>query len=496
VLIGAEPDHGWASVIPAHLLAQLHRSLPDSFDDLPLDLDRLARVKFPAVQAATTEPLFKGTIHFVQINFTVQTPPGNFAVPTADIETAVAYTAKAAAILSAYASEYGANELAVSQTVLVHDVTLASATYGENDVHTWVNTVKTANNLPAGTCIAILNPTGVTNSAANPAQGVLGYHGKSEVPFVFVNVSGTNLTVDDANGFYAMALSHEIAEMTVDPSVDGANPEVCDPCAGNCNNQHLAFFDNDGRHLGFATSLSPEFAYAFFTSTIAKPASVTACPAPESDCDYAPPGLSWLVGLYADLLGRDPDAGGLAYWLGRLGAGESRTAVASGFLQSTEYCTAVITGLYEQLLGREPDPGGLANWVNVMERPAPLQDITRGFCNSTEYRNDNPVPDQFVESLYQRLLGRASDPGGKQYWVEALNAGRGTEFVIEQFLASTEYCTDRVTKLYQSLLGRTPDPNGLGYWVNEMVARTPFQQIQNGFLTSVEYQSRAEQRFP
>jgi hypothetical protein len=204
----------------------------------------------------------------------------------------------------------------------------------------------------------------------------------------------------------------------------------------------------------------------------------------------------WLHALYADLLDRAPDAGGLAYWTGQLDSGRSLEFVADGFLRSQEYCTRIITGLYDQLLSRTPDAGGLAGWVGTMENGTALQQIILGFCNSAEYQNNNPPPAQFVESLYERLLRRASDPGGKQFWIDALQAGRGTAYVINGFLSSQEYCNNSVTNLYLTLLGRQPDVDGLAFWVTTMSDGTPFQQIQLGFLTSPEYQMRALARFP
>ena len=206
-------------------------------------------------------------------------------------------------------------------------------------------------------------------------------------------------------------------------------------------------------------------------------------------------GLAWVYSLYADLLGRAPDAGGLDFWIGQLDAGQSLQSVANGFLQSQEYGTNIITGLYQQLLSRAPDPAGLAGWVNTMEGGTALQQIILGFCDSAEYQGNNPLPAEFVESLYQRLLARASDPAGKQGWIDALNAGRGAPDVINGFLGSQEYCNNRVTDLYLTLLGRQPDAAGLAGWVASMAGGTAFQQIQLGFLTSVEYQNRALRRF-
>jgi serralysin len=91
-------------------------------------------------------------------------------------------------------------------------------------------------------------------------------------------------------------------------------------------------------------------------------------------------------------------------------------------------------------------------------------------------------------------LGRASDPAGKQGWVDALAAGLGTVHVINGFLSSQEYCGNAVTGLYRSLLGREPDAAGLAGWVASMSGGAPFQDIQLGFLTSAEYETRAQTR--
>lgn len=51
---------------------------------------------------------------------------------------------------------------------------------------------------------------------------------------------------------------------------------------------------------------------------------------PQSDREF-------VTGLYRDLLGREPDAGGLAGWVSQLQAGMSREEVRQGFLASEEY---------------------------------------------------------------------------------------------------------------------------------------------------------------
>ena len=72
-------------------------------------------------------------------------------------------------------------------------------------------------------------------------------------PYCYSLVFTENLTIADPGHFYADKLSHEIAEMIVDPKGDDSNPEVCDPCAGNCNNIWFTLFDNNGVYMGGTT---------------------------------------------------------------------------------------------------------------------------------------------------------------------------------------------------------------------------------------------------
>src|SRR5262249_55019242 len=72
--------------------------------------------------------------------------------------------------------------------------------------------------------------------------------------------------------------------------------------------------------------------------------------------------------FYATYLHRAADASGRASWVSALQRGVSETDVAAGFLTSGEYrqahvsTRAYLVGLYADVLGRAPDAGGLAGW--------------------------------------------------------------------------------------------------------------------------------------
>ena len=127
------------------------------------------------------------------------------------------------------------------------------------------------------------------NTDADPTQGVGGYHGLASVPYCFVNAMGSGFTISDPQNLYALALSHEIAEMVVDPRANLANPEVCDPCGPNCQTAWIDYFDAQGAYLGTSQRSPPSFAYGFFINGIVRPDEATACPAPGAACNYPPP---------------------------------------------------------------------------------------------------------------------------------------------------------------------------------------------------------------
>ncbi len=283
-----EPPGGFGSRVPRELLARLHTAVP------PKDLERvpglaaaLARSPVPRPRAAAAKPLFKGTLVFVAVNF--RTNQGFVTVPPADLSVAMDFTRLAIVPISAYASQYGPNGLKVADQAVPFAANVPQGTYNDQVLQGWVNAIATANKVPADSCVVILNPQGVVNTDADPSQGIGGYHGLANVPYSFVNVMGTGLTVKDEANVYALALSHEVEEMTVDPRADLGNPEVADPCSGNCGVMWLDYFDTAGRYIQSLQTVPPPFDYAFFINAVVRPASATACPAPGPACAYAPP---------------------------------------------------------------------------------------------------------------------------------------------------------------------------------------------------------------
>ena len=245
-----------------------------------------------AAGATFAGPLLQGTVYLANVNFAGTGGP--WSIPAADLATVVQYLGRAVTPIAAYASQYGPTRVAAGGLLAPFTATVTNGQYTDHQLQGWINQIAQAGNLPAGSAVLVLNPPGVVNQDAKESGGVgvLGYHGLASVPYSFVNALGSGFTPDDRADLYAEAVSHEIAEMTVDPRADGSNPEVCDGCGTNCRgpSAYRSFFDASGHYLGSDTAFPPPFPFEFFVSAIARPVAAADCPAPTTSCAYPPPG--------------------------------------------------------------------------------------------------------------------------------------------------------------------------------------------------------------
>jgi hypothetical protein len=200
----------------------------------------------------------------------------------------VQYAQRAIVPINEYATAYGTTHSSVSPDVLTYSVNIRRPSYRDSDVKAWANDIATKNNLPSTDAVVIPSPQGL--SAAN-VDANAGYHGFANLPYTIFGVYAQNLTMQDANDTFAMVVSHEIAELVVDPRANDANPEVCDPCDLNCGQRNLnrAYFDAQNKYIATVSALPPPFDFSYYICAVVKPAGAGGCPAPSADCVYAPP---------------------------------------------------------------------------------------------------------------------------------------------------------------------------------------------------------------
>ncbi len=129
-----------------------------------------------------------------------------------------------------------------------------------------------------------------------------------------------------------------------------------------------------------------------------------------------------LADLYATAFGRQPDASGSAYWRDVLKGGTRFDDIGSYFFASDEYYNgaggndrAYVQRLYRDVLHREADAEGLAYWVGLMDRNE-LSRIQVGkyFFVSIESRRDRTT------RMYSRVMGFAPAESSIVYWSNRL----------------------------------------------------------------------------
>jgi hypothetical protein len=143
---------------------------------------------------------------------------------------------------------------------------------------------------------------------------------------------------------------------------------------------------------------------------------------------------------YQTYLGRLPDPAGLANWLNFLGVGNTIGQMESGFVASDEYYAQAgstdsgwVAKLYHDVLGRQAGSSEIAYWVGQLNGGASRTQVSMGFLLSTEHLS------AVIDGYYLHFLGRNLDPTGQQTWVSAIQAGGRLEEVIGGIIASAEY---------------------------------------------------------
>jgi len=205
---------------------------------------------------------------------------------------------------------------------------------------------------------------------------------------------------------------------------------------------------------------------------------------------------SWVLAAYEDFLDRAPTEPERAATVARLGAGTTRATIARELSTTAEWIEVSIRRFYLDTLDREPDAAGLAFWIGeVQSKRRPLAAVAASFYSSPEYyANAGGTDADWVADLYEKVLHRPAQPGDIVFWVDRTRAqGRGK--VAATIYGSLESRRDRVTLLYDALLDRAPETGGLAYWADR-IATTGDLALAVNLVVSPEYVDRAQVRFP
>jgi hypothetical protein len=209
---------------------------------------------------------------------------------------------------------------------------------------------------------------------------------------------------------------------------------------------------------------------------------------------------SFVTAAYQDYVGRAPTETELANGLDVVGDASSiqrRSQFTTVLATSDTYLGAVVNKLYVDTLGRTGDPGGVAYWTNQLRTGTVTVAQTAGlFYSSPEYFSGfgNNDLTTWVTDLYQKVLLRAPDQRGLDYYVDL--AKRTNRYTVAYPLyQSTESAQTRTKALYQHFLGRPADQGGLDYWASRIPALGDVALASNLTLSD-EYLGKAATRYP
>jgi len=190
-----------------------------------------------------------------------------------------------------------------------------------------------------------------------------------------VEITGEGrITVDAGNGNDQITIASDTAQATVDGG-NGFDRANMDDSRGN---HHFTMVDGILTLNSSPTQLENVEVVQFQDgiSVIAEDASTAE-----------------VARLYEVVFDREADLGGLEYWINKADSGESMSDIATGFVTSQEFHNEFgsvsnedfLANLYQGMAGRDPDAEGLAYWLGQMEDKGLSQaDVALQFAGSQE----------------------------------------------------------------------------------------------------------------
>jgi hypothetical protein len=152
--------------------------------------------------------------------------------------------------------------------------------------------------------------------------------------------------------------------------------------------------------------------------------------------------------LYFATFLRVPDYAGLVFNAGLVRNGTlTHTQLANYFAASPEFIATYgaldnvqfVTLLYQNILGRAPDAPGLAGWTAALDAGTYSRgQVLLGFADSPEYQAA-VANEVFVTLAYAGMLRRSPDAAGFSAWVSLLDGGMARTAMIDGFFLSIEY---------------------------------------------------------
>lgn len=168
--------------------------------------------------------------------------------------------------------------------------------------------------------------------------------------------------------------------------------------------------------------------------------------------------------------------------------------------EASEEALRWVQRAYERLLGRAAEPGAAETLAQRLDAEATTRNhAVDDIMGSAEFDAVTAA----VGRLYFAAFLRAPEPGGLLYWTEQVQAGVSLVTVAEQFAGSAELQArygelsdaDFVDRLYRNVLGRPADDDGQQYWTSKLQAGELTRGgVLHHFAQSPEHRARRAHR--
>lgn len=102
----------------------------------------------------------------------------------------------------------------------------------------------------------------------------------------------------------------------------------------------------------------------------------------------------------------------------------------------------ILYRMYQAAFDRVPDVAGLGYWADqIDEHGSTLYGVAARFIDSAEFKDKfghDVSNEQFINAMYQNVLGREADEDGYSYWVSMMEGGTTRESILIGFADSME----------------------------------------------------------
>jgi hypothetical protein len=152
-----------------------------------------------------------------------------------------------------------------------------------------------------------------------------------------------------------------------------------------------------------------------------------------------------------------------------------------------------VAALYDSVLGRKPDAAGLAYYSNLLATGTPIEQIRASMAASPEARGNQ------VNQIFQQQFGREAEQTARDFYGNAIAGGQSVADVskgIAQAVEGQNLDRQGIASVYRQVLGRNPEPAGQQYWfsVAQKEGLTASQLADR--ITQAAAKERTEQNIP